>query len=277
MSEITLNIREFNLSSIRDDATICFIGKRRSGKSFCMRELLYAKRNIPYGSVISGSEKINPFFSDFMPDTFVHHMEEDLDENIIRDIFKRQLLLKTKAKTDPRLKNVDKRFAIIFDDVLHDDNWKRYKSVKNIFMNGRHYELFFILAMQYPLGIPPALRANIDYTFIYQDTNYNNRKKLYENFAGVFPDFNIFCAAMNKLEKYECMIINTSSSTADISECVFWYKAKQTPEFKFGCDQYWMTSEEAKKKKTKGIDLSSYKKNKSKIRIKKTGRGGEKK
>lgn len=268
MSEVTLNIKEFNLADVRDDATICFIGKRRSGKSFCMRELLYSKRYIPYATVISGSEKVNPFFSYFLPSSFIHHMEEDLDEDIVRNIFKRQLLLKQRAREDERFKKVDQRFAIVFDDVLHDDNWKKYKSVKNIFMNGRHFNLFFVLAMQFPLGIPPALRANIDYAFIYQDTNFNNRKRLYENFAGVFPDFNMFCKAMNSLEKYECLVINMSAATANLDETVFWYKATQTPNFKFGCEQMWKSDSHSRKNQKKGLDLSKYKKNKSKVTVK---------
>ena len=43
---LTLNIKKFDLSSIADEAVCTFIGKRKSGKSFCIRDLLYTKRKL---------------------------------------------------------------------------------------------------------------------------------------------------------------------------------------------------------------------------------------
>ena len=43
--------------------------------------------------------------------------------------------------------------------------------VKEIFFNGRHYKLLFLLAMQAPMGIPPDLRTNIDFTFLLKNNN----------------------------------------------------------------------------------------------------------
>ena len=36
-------------------------------------------------------------------------------------------------------------------------------------MTGRHYNILFIITMQYPLGIPPALRTNLDYVFLFRE------------------------------------------------------------------------------------------------------------
>ena len=52
-----IRIKKFDPSSIPDDSVCVFIGKRRSGKSFCIREILYWKRDIPIGQIVSGSEK----------------------------------------------------------------------------------------------------------------------------------------------------------------------------------------------------------------------------
>ena len=59
-------------------------------------------------------------------------------------------------------------------------------------MNGRHFKILFLITMQYPLGIPPNLRSNIDYVFILRDNTVGNRKRIYENYAGMFPNFDIF-------------------------------------------------------------------------------------
>ena len=45
-----------------------------------------------------------------------------------------------------------------------------------LFMNGRHWKIMLVITMQYPLGVPPNLRTNIDYTFILREP-YSNRKE----------------------------------------------------------------------------------------------------
>ena len=89
------------------------------------------------------------------------------------------------SKTDPRL-------VTILDDCLYDDRWTKDKAIKTIFMNGRHYKILFLVTMQYPLGIPPSLRCNIDYVFILRENIMNNRKRIYDNYAGMFPTFDVF-------------------------------------------------------------------------------------
>ena len=78
-------------------------------------------------------------------------------------------------------------------------------------MNGRHWHILFIITMQYPLGIPPNLRTNIDYVFILRENIVSNRKRIYDNYAGMFPTFEVFCQVMDQCtENYECLVINNN-------------------------------------------------------------------
>ena len=62
--------------------------------------------------------------------------------------------------------------------------------------------------MQYPLGIPPNLRTNIDYVFILRENYLSNRKKIWENYASMFPTLESFCSIMDQTtENYECMVM----------------------------------------------------------------------
>ena len=87
---------------------------------------------------------------------------------------------------------IDPRAFLILDDCLYDNSWVRDKNIRALFMNGRHYHMMFIITMQYALGIPPNLRTNIDYVFILRENYQSNRKRLYENFAGMFKTFDLF-------------------------------------------------------------------------------------
>ena len=65
--------------------------------------------------------------------------------------------------------------------------------------------------MQYPLGIPPTLRTNIDYVFILREPYIANRKRIYENYAGMFPTFESFCQIMDQCtENFECLVIDNN-------------------------------------------------------------------
>ena len=199
--EYSLNLRKFNISSIKDDAVVVFIGRRRTGKSFALRDLMFHNRDIPFGTIISGTEEASPFYKNFIPKTYIFH---EFDENIVNNILTRQKELLKKKDQYHEYKKMDPRIFLILDDCLFDNDWVRTRGIRSLFMNGRHFKVFFLITMQYPLGIPPSLRTNVDYTFIMREPYYSNRKRIYENFAGMFPDFNMFCQVMNSLEQYEC-------------------------------------------------------------------------
>ena len=97
-----------------------------------------------------------------------------------------------------------------------------------------------IITMQYPLGIPPNLRTNIDYVFILREPYIANRKRIYENYAGMFPTFESFCQIMDQCtENYECLVINNNSKSNKLQDQIFWYKADAHGDFRMGSKEFW--------------------------------------
>jgi hypothetical protein len=70
--------------------------------------------------------------------------------------------------------------------------WVNDPNILELFFNGRHHHISFILTMQYSVGIPPEMRSNFDYIFLLAEDIISNRKRLYEHYAGMFPTFDIF-------------------------------------------------------------------------------------
>ena len=107
-------------------------------------------------------------------------------------------------------------------------------------MNGRHFKLLFVITMQYALGIPPNLRTNIDYVFILRENIVQNRRRLYDSYAGMFPTFEVFCQVMDQCtENFECLVINNNAKSNKIEDQVFWYKAETHPPFQMGAAVFW--------------------------------------
>lgn len=209
--------------------------------SFLVRDIFYNHQKIPKGLVFSGTESANPFFGDFFPDTFIHsEYKPSLVETAMASNGKK---IRAARQIYPELNGLlpSNRFCIVLDDMLADaSTWKREKTIQEIFFNGRHFNFFFILTMQYALGIPPALRSNIDYVFIFNEPSINNRKKIYIDYCSCIPTFQMFENILDSCtQNYECLVVKLSGNSSDLRDQVFWYKAKPHSNFKVGHPKLW--------------------------------------
>ena len=248
---MTLDLKKFDMKhiSFRPDENkgpvVVLIGRRDTGKSFLVRDLLYNHQDIPIGTVISGTEAGNGFFAAHVPKLFIH---DEYNTAIIENILKRQkTVLKQVNKEMEAYKrtSIDPRAFVILDDCLYDNKWTKDKMMRLLFMNGRHWKIMLIITMQYPLGIPPNLRTNIDYVFILREPYIANRKRIWENYAGMFPTFESFCQVMDQCtENFECLVINNNAKSNQLCDQVFWYKAQNRGDFKLGSKEFWEISKD---------------------------------
>ena len=82
------------------------------------------------------------------------------------------------------------------------------------------------MTMQYSLGIPPSLRCNIDYVFIFKENIESARKRLYEHYCSMLASFEIFCQVMNQYTKdYDCLVIDNTTRSTKFEDMVYWYHA----------------------------------------------------
>ena len=134
----------------------------------------------------------------------------------------------------------DDRLMLIMDDCMSNKGeWLKDPQMLELFFNGTHHHVSFILTTQFSLGIPPELRSNFDYIFLLAEDIISNRKRLYEHYAGMFPSFDIFQQVFNDItEDFGCMVINNRIHSKNITDKVFWYKAKEVPEFKLGSSKF---------------------------------------
>ena len=248
---MNLELKRFDMKSISFKANeskgpvVVLIGRRDTGKSFLVKDLLYYHQDIPIGTVISGTEEGNGFYGKLVPKLFIHN---EYNTAIIENILKRQRqVLKQIKKEMEQFKRstIDPRTFVIMDDCLYDNTWARDKLMRLLFMNGRHWKVMLIITMQYPLGIPPTLRTNIDYVFILREPYIANRKRIYENYAGMFTTLESFCQVMDQCtENFECLVINNNAKSNKLQDQVFWYKADAHNDFRLGSKEFWELSKQ---------------------------------
>jgi len=212
------------------------IGKPGTGKTTLLTSLLYEKSHIfPVAQIQSGTEDSNGHYSQMFPSSFIYN---SYNEAAIENMIRRQKIAK---------KHVPNPWAVLLLDDCTDDPKSLTKPlIQGIFKNGRHWKMWFILSLQYCLDVKPVIRTNIDGTFILREPSLKNRKSLWENYASIIPDFQMFQDIMDQItDDYTALYVHNATNSNKLEDCIFWYKAKPVPPgFKFGSSDYWLFHED---------------------------------
>jgi hypothetical protein len=210
---------------------IVVVGKPGTGKSTLIASLLYSKKHIiPIGLVMSGSEDFNKFYQKIFPSTFVFN---DYDEDKVKDLIRRQKIAK---------EYLENPWAVLLLDDCTDDPKIFNKPLQHgLFKRGRQMKLWYILSLQYAMDVKPVIRTNVDGIFILREPSLRNRKTLWENYASIIPDFDMFCEIMDQITgDHTALYIHNQTQSMVWEDCVFYYKAPIVPEdFRFGCKEMW--------------------------------------
>ncbi len=235
IKELDLELINPSTSSFRDPeqggSKTVVIGKPGTGKTTLISSLLYAKKHIfPIGMVMSGSEDSNHYYREIFPSTFVFN---SYNEEVIKGFIKRQKIAKEHIKNP---------WGVLLLDDCTDDPKVFNKPIQHaLYKKGRHWKLWYILSLQYAMDVKPVIRVNVDGTFILREPSVKIRKVIWENYAGIIPDFGLFCKIMDVLtDDYTALYIHNATTSNKIEDCIFYYKAKIVPKsFRFGSDHYW--------------------------------------
>jgi hypothetical protein len=241
--ELDLNLIRPTFKDIRDKVPkrgfkLVIIGKPGTGKSTIIASILHHKRSlIPTGVIMSGTEDSNQFYQTIFPNTFIYNKySTDVTKNFVH----RQKIA-TKYLPNPW-------GVLLLDDCTDDPRIFKSVLINHIYKNGRHSQFLFIVSLQYCMDVMPNIRTNIDGVFILRETNLKNRKSLYENYAGVIPDFRLFCDIMDSLTADYCALyIDNTSTSTNYLDCIYWYKVKNVAEvenFRFGSPNMWTYHQE---------------------------------
>lgn len=252
-----LKLRKFDMRMIKDDSVVVMLSKRGCGKSILIKDMMSYHTDIPLAMVISPTEEANGFFGDFVPNIFLH---DEYDPKRMESLINRQKRVIRQIKREKSMYgtcNIDPRAFIIMDDCMYNAaSWNRDSNIRYLFLNGRHVKVLTVVSTQYAHSLPPTLRTNIDYIFILRENVLKNRKIIFENFAGMFQSFELFCTVLDQTtENYECLVVCNKTQSNKLEDCVFWYKANGDPAPFRTCDErYWALDRQCSPGKDEGED-----------------------
>ena len=137
------------------DKCICVCSKRNVGKSVLVKYLVSTiKDQMKKIYVVSGTEKINKFYSDL---TNEENIFDDFDEDWTNNLIKKMAILnanKPKSEMD--------RVLLIFDDIMCNFRFHSSKALAKIVNTGRHLGLTCFFIFHQINQISPNCRGNCD-------------------------------------------------------------------------------------------------------------------
>lgn len=229
---------EFDPSQMKIDATVVAVGKRRTGKTWVFRNIMYLfKDKFAAGLVISQTDELNKFWRQYVPEKYIFNK---YNPEILQAVFKRQKGILNDINKTEEEKDREAPFFILLDDVISDQRLKYDEALMELFVAGRHYRLFVLITTQYAKAITPTLRGNTDYCFMMKCIQQGQLEALWEDF-GSFLTKDAFAQIINAYtEDNEVMVVNTCPECeVDPLSMLGWWKAIDPGPFSMGSVEYW--------------------------------------
>lgn len=238
--ELNLTIKEFDLSrQLKPNRNILIVGPH--GKSHLLKAVI-SHLHVPCALLVRPNEFADGFFGEIVPKQFKIEL---LTDGILEKVCERQKILCKYINAHPQV-DIDPKCCLIMDDCVPDFidlKWAKNPNFKFLFRSGRPAQLSTIFTSSFPLPIPAHFLPYIDYVFIMKEGMLKNKKKLWEQYGGMFDDFKIFDKVMQMCTKdYQALVIDRTKTTDKLEHKIYYYKApplSKIPEFYLGKKKLW--------------------------------------
>lgn len=179
----------------------CIIGKRGSGKSYLLLQMLLHKRLLrdKFDEIIL----INPSFE---YDDKYHNIEfDEIYEEFNSDLIEE---LNEKFKSDPEQKRL-----LILDDCISSNEFKSnqtYHPLNTLVSNGRHWGCSLIVLSQKYNAISRIIRSQYDYVIFFTIKNQKELSEMYDEYGiGTKEEFiNTVNGVFSKPYNFVCLDVS---------------------------------------------------------------------
>jgi len=208
----------FDVTRVKAGTKSLVIGKRETGKSTLLRDIVHHNDTIPL------KVEISPLETRHASDSVIHR---EYSPAIVQSLVDRQEHTIHRRLPDPRA-------IVILDQCMFDPSWHKEDGIKKLFTDGKRLQCTTILAMQYPPSISSELRDSVDFVFVMRGNTTFDLKRIYEDYCycrhstdEIFDTFDDFVEFVRAYEAEDsnagsCLVIDR---TAGSRNTLSYYKA----------------------------------------------------
>ena len=221
-----IKLKQYSTNDMKSNRIIILIGKRGTGKSVLMMDLLY-RMSDRFDLAAETKQK----FLTCLPSGMIH---DRFEPKVVDSLVMLQ-------QQNPK----KRRVLLVLDDCMYDKSVMKCDSLREIFMNGRHMNITFVCCIQYLMQMPPEMRAQVDYVFALRENIRSNKKRLWEYFFGVFDSYGEFSHILDAATvNHGCLVLDNTITSTEVLQCISYFKATvEQPLFKIGSHNLFKANE----------------------------------
>jgi GTPase SAR1 family protein len=233
-------IRKFNLDTIcKQPRCIVVLGQRNRGKSTLVREILthINGTQMPRYVVFAKTEPATGAYTEYgIPTSYIW---TEWDKDALIAIYEAQIMLQ-KLKHQQKLPDdmTDTRLVLVVDDFGYDKTIWHAPIWQEIFMNGRHHNIYVIVVLQYAMMIPPALRSQIDILFMLNERVKKNLRAINEHLISTLTLQELESMVSAITRDYRAIVYDNTETNSDIESIIFFLKARPNLREQMGSEMY---------------------------------------
>ena len=208
-------VYNYNLDNIKN-GIVFIIGRRCSGRTTLVKDILIQKRGYPIGRIFTMTEWDQNYYSEFC------------DKTNITIRYNSYLL---KEVIDKQKKNNKDMRIIIFDDVLSFKcDWVEDEDMAELLNKSKELNILAIFCFQFSFN-HQKLAESVDQVFMLEEDFSHHKDRLYKYYAADiykdYKDFNRLLQRVYKDDKYNIVVIDKKAyaNPTNVNEVVFKYKA----------------------------------------------------
>lgn len=206
------------------DYTMCFFGKRRTGKTTAVEWLLRMCTELQIFDHVFVFTKtgINGTWAQHLPYAKIFDgFPEDVVEKIMQCQKKRLRQNAVAGRMGDSGNMTNPYVLLILDDMASEDELIRNKTLNRLLMNGRHHCIATWLTTQYVKKVGPAVRANVDTVITFVQHQYTQAEALFLDFS-FFASKDQFFALLSQCTKdYNFIAMDAANPHAEASDIYF--------------------------------------------------------
>ena len=216
-------LKKFSCDMLKPNNAIAIIGKRQSGSTVLTHHLM---QHIPDVETTVISPASHAVYKDLIPQARIH---QEYNVNIVTDVLESQRACKKSGS--------ETRALIVLDECMYDKSCFTSEPFQDLVCNGRCLLTTMMLCLQTSIGLPPVIRNNIDWVFVFGGTTPDDIDRLHKQF-GTGLSFDEFNAIFRQVtaDKYSCVVIHNVPYFENPIDAFYWYKVDLKAELESQTD-----------------------------------------